>query len=385
MLTILQLVSSEGYYGAESMLVSLARALTREGYKVIVGVLEDTRFHHGELGEEARRRGLPVETVPCAGRLDWNVTGRIRKIVSDWRIDVVHSHGYKADFYAFAAARPRRVALLATSHNWPNRLLHMRAYAIVDRFLLRQFDGVAVVSDVVGDMLRRSGVGPDRLFTVRNGVDIDFFCDAKPALRRELSLTGERLFGFVGRLVPEKGGEIFLRAAQLVCAAYPETRIVFAGDGPARPQWEGLASQLGIRGKVHFTGFRVDMPSIYGSLDFMVLPSLIEAMPMCLIEAMVCGTPIIATNVGATPRVVTPGITGLLVEPGDVAGLAGAMMRLIEHPELARRLGSDGKVHAAEHFSDKAMARSYITLYDLAMANCHGRRRTLALPERIVT
>jgi glycosyltransferase involved in cell wall biosynthesis len=371
-LTILSLISSEGYYGAENMLVALARNLSQLGCRSIVGVFCDSRFHHTEVGEQAQRQGLTVEIVPCDGRWDWSTVVGIRRLVVRHHVDLLHPHGYKSDLYAYAAAWPNRVALLATSHNWPSKLLTMRAYAALDQLILRRFDKVIVVSPVVSDTLRRWGVRPDKISTIVNGVDIERFRAARPTLRNEVAPEGHSLVGCVGRLVPDKGGEFLLAAAQHVLAVHPKTTFVFVGEGSSRKEWETRATQLGIGHHVVFAGARDDMPGVYASLDMVVLPSLIESMPMCLLEAMAAGKPVIATRVGAIPRLLVSERTGLLVDPADVNGLSAAISRLLADPELAGRLGESGRSHVSQQFSAQAMARSYLAQYEQVLA----RRRS---------
>ena len=376
---ILQLISSEGYYGAESMLVALAGALSRQGCDCTVAVFRDSRNPHIEVADEARRRGVAVETVPCDGRWDRGSVRHIRRLLGRYRADVLHSHGYKADLYGYAAARPGSAALISTCHNWPSQRPVMRAYATVDRFVLRGFDRVAAVSDAVADILRRSGIEPKKVSVISNGVDLERFRCASPHLRREIACGREPLVGFVGRFVPGKGGEVLLAAARKVIAEYPEARFAFIGDGPLRGAWRLLARSLGIEDRVVFTGSRTDMPEIYASLDIVVLPSLNEGMPMCLLEALAAAKPVVATRVGAIPRIVVPGITGLLVEAGDESGLAAAILRLLRDPELSAQCSSNSRRRATERFSCEAMAREYIGLYEEALASRSGTRKQEAL------
>jgi len=373
---ILQLISSEGYYGAESMLLALARTLPGLGCGSHVAVFRDARTHSGELETRAARHGLNVETVPCAGRWDWQTVGLIRKLVERLGVDVLHTHGYKADVYGYAAAWPNRVALVATCHNWPSRRLSMRAYAALDRVTLRQFDRVATASGPVAEILSRWKVSAHKLKTIPNGVDMEPFC-ALPPRGREFSSGAELLVGFVGRLVPDKGGALLLSAAQAVLAVFPNAKFVFAGEGPARAEWEELAVKLGIASKDVFAGTRDDMPAVYASLDVVVLPSYNEAMPMCLLEALAAARPVVATAVGAVPKVVVPGVTGLLCEPGDAKALSAAILRLLRDPELGRTLGSHGRAHVTRYFAADVVGRSYIGLYQEAL---HDRWRRTDLP-----
>jgi glycosyltransferase involved in cell wall biosynthesis len=303
---------------------------------------------------------------------------RIRELLVKHNVDVLHPHGYKADLYAYAAAWPKRVALLATSHNWPNKRWSMRAYAALDRLVLGRFDEVVVVSDVVANTLRRWGVASSKVSLIPNGVDLERFQGASSTLRCEIAPQFHSLVGLVGRLVPEKGGALFLRAAKRVLAACPEARFALIGEGPARREWETLAVQLGINQHVFFAGGRDDMPGVYASLDMVVLPSFIEALPMCLLEALAAGRPVIATRVGAVPKLINTEQTGLLLDPGDEAGLAQAILRLLHDKELARRLAESGRSHVARHFSAEAMAESYIGKYQQVLERRRNAVRSQA-------
>jgi glycosyltransferase involved in cell wall biosynthesis len=376
--TILSLISSEGHYGVENMLVSLAKNLSRLGCSNVVGVFQDLRFPHLEVAEEARRQNLAVEIVPCSKRWDSKAVSRIRQLIAKHKVDILHPHGYKADLYAYAAARGKRVALVATSHNWPSKLLSMRAYAALDRFVLGRFDRVVVVSDVVAATLRRSGVPSDKLSMIVNGVDINHFDGATPTLRNELGNVAGPVVGFVGRLVPDKGGALLLQAAKKVLAVCPEAKFVFVGEGPSRNEWEALAAQLGISESVVFTGVRKDMPGVYASLNVAVLPSLVESMPMCLLEAMASSQPVIATRVGEVPRLVIPEETGLLLKPGDINELTAAILRLLQDSNLAERLGKNGRALVSRNFSADAMAKSYVEVYSQVLAKQRNRTQSHA-------
>jgi glycosyltransferase involved in cell wall biosynthesis len=368
---VVYLISSGGFYGAEAMLLALARHSFRHGWDATVAAFEDSRRPHLEILDHARKLGLEVEAVPCRGRWDRDAAGRLREVMNRRSADVLHTHGYKADIYGWMAARPHRFALVATCHNWPDPNPFMRAYAALDRRALRSFDRVAAVSDSVAAILLGSGVAAEKLSVIPNGVDVERFAAARATLQPP---PATQIVGFVGRLVEAKGGGILLRAARTVLAACPETLFVLAGDGPLRAGWEALAERSGICKRVLFLGVRNDMPGVYASLDMLVLPSWEEASPMCVLEAMAAGKPIVATRVGAIPNLVIPGVTGFLVEPGDVPALSEAILKLLRDPALARRFGENGRLHVSRNFSAAAAAARYIELYDaaLAMRRNHG-------------
>ena len=368
-MVVLSLISSEGYYGAENMLVTLAQKLCQVGCRCVVAVFFDPSAIQPEVAERASQRGLTVEMVKCQGKLDWSTVRQLRMLLVRHNVDIVNPHGYKADLYAYAAFRPTRKALVATVHNWPSRRLSMRAYALLDRIVLRRFDKVIGVSEVPTNILRRSRIAADKIATIPNGVDAERFDPAVPSLRKEMAADGGTLVGFVGRLVPEKGGEVLLRAAQQVLVVHPRIKFVFVGEGPSRKRWEALATQLGIAKQVVFVGARDDMPGVYSSLDLVVLPSYIESMPMCLLEAMAAGKPVVATRVGAVPQLVASDQIGLLVEPGSVDALSTGIRRVLEDHELALRLGNNARQHVARNFSAQSMAKNYVWHFNHVLAN----------------
>jgi glycosyltransferase involved in cell wall biosynthesis len=373
-MTALHLISSSGYYGAENMLVTLAAGLPKVGCRTVVGVFRNSGAVHLEVADQAKLRGISVEIVPCDGRWDRKTVDHIRRILSERHVQVVHTHGYKADVIGCAAVWPKRAALVATCHNWPDRRLSMRAYAALDRVILRRFDAVAAASEPVAEILR--GWGIRQAQALPNGVDMDSFDAARPTIRNLIPEGCDRLIGFVGRMVPDKGGELLLRCVRTVAEKHPRAAFAFVGDGPCRADWEALARQLGVSQRVVFTGFRKDMPGVYWSFDALVLPSLIEATPMCLLEGMACRVPVVATRVGSVPKIVLPGVTGLLVEPGDQAGLSAALCRLLRDPLLARRLGEQGRAHVARCYSSELSVSAYARLYDRALGRQAGAMLT---------
>lgn len=374
-MTILQLISSQGFYGAESMSLALARALAAMGHRSIMGLFRDDRGSGAEMAERAAAHQVEVAEIRCRGRWDGAAVRSIRRLLSEHAVDVLHTHGYKADLYGYAAARGR-ATLAATCHNWPDARLHMQIYAALDRLALSGFDAVATASAPVAGVLESWGIAPQTLKRIPNGVDLEAFRSAEAGDGR--AVGSARAIGFVGRLVRDKGGAELLHAAKMILAEFPETRFVFVGAGPQQAEWETLAGDLNITPAVTFAGRRTDMAAVYASLDIVVLPSLKEAMPMCLLEAMAAGKPAVASNVGAVPELISPGETGLLVEPGDIGQLSQAIKDLLRDPVLARRMGEQGRARAAQRYSSTVIAQQYLDLYREAMQTRTAARWTPA-------
>jgi len=359
----LQLISSAGHYGAENMLLNLAKSLERLGCTSVLGVFENLHRPNTEIAEHARQVGLQTVAIRCQGRADREAVRAIRSHIETQRIDLVHTHGYKADIYGYAAARTLPTPLIATCHNWTGASVSLRLYAPLDRWALRRFHRTVAVSEGVAAALRRGGVAPDKITTIRNGVDVAVFSAARPTLAAEIGKGNRLVVGMVSRLVRSKGADYFLRAARDVLCCSPETLFVLVGEGPARKELERLALELGIENKVIFTGQHADMPGVYASLDVFVLPSLNEGMPLTVLEAQAANRAVIASRVGAIPQLIQHRETGLLVEPGDVAGLRNTILELLADASLRAGLAARGQERVREHYSAEGMASRYLSLY----------------------
>jgi glycosyltransferase involved in cell wall biosynthesis len=173
----------------------------------------------------------------------------------------------------------------------------------------------------------------------------------------------------VGRLVKEKGCDYFLRAAKEVLRKFPDTKFALVGEGPERPGLEKLAHELRIENSVLFYGHRTDMPSIYAGFDICVLPSFVEGMPMTVLEAMAAAKPVIATGVGQIPELVESETSGLLVDPGNIDQLSGALAKLLADPTIGWKMGEQGRQRARKFFSADTMARGYLALYHQLVGN----------------
>jgi glycosyltransferase involved in cell wall biosynthesis len=359
---ILQLISSGGFFGAENVVLELAGQLIRCGVDVTVGVLRNSYNPHLELVEACKRRGLEVDVIPCEGRFDWSTVQRVRRVVKKRGVELIHSHGYKANFYALMSSLGLGVPLVATCHNWPARELKMQGYARLDRLLLRRFDRVAAVSGDVRDTLLRSGLAEAKIAVIANGISLARFehLNRGDAQRRALGLApDETIIGMIGRVSPEKGHRILLELAAGIHASFPRTRFLIVGDGPLRAELEREYRN----DYVTFRDSTPDIERVYACLDLLVMPSLTEGLPLVLLEGMACGLPVIASRVGAIPTVVTHQKSGWLCDPGDSRGLRDALNVFLEAPERARVIGQQGKAVVTERYSAEAMCHAYLDHY----------------------
>ncbi|HEY4675817.1 MAG TPA: glycosyltransferase family 4 protein [Candidatus Angelobacter sp.] len=359
---VLQLISSGGYYGAENMLLNLCASQQKAGCQNSLVLFYNVHAPNVEFYERARRRGLSVRMVHCQGRADLSAVRQIEEYIEEDGIDLLHTHGYKADLYGYIAARRSRKPIVATCHNWVGGTAALGIYNHLDRMALKRFHALAAVSDSVAQRLLDSGVSAKKIRTIANGIDVQNFERAHPL--PALDFDGNKVIGMVARLDLQKGFEYLLRAARDLCVAFPALKIVMVGDGSDRQAIEEMIQRFGLLSNVILAGQHSDMPGIYAAMDIFVLPSLNEGLPMTILEAMAASRPVIATRVGAIPSVIKDGETGLLVEPGDTQSLRSAVARLLSQPDLCRRIGAAGHNWVSRNYTSEAMALKYRQMYD---------------------
>jgi glycosyltransferase involved in cell wall biosynthesis len=207
---------------------------------------------------------------------------------------------------------------------------------------------------------------------IRSGIAIDAYrCrpEARAAARAALGVPpGAPLVGMIACLKPQKAPEDFVAVAARVRAALPEARFFLAGDGERRQAVEAAARAAGLDGAFQLLGWRRDVPELLAALDVLVLTSRWEGLPRVLPQAMAAGRPVVATNVNGAPEAVRDGVTGYLVPPGDIAGLADRVIALLRDPATREAMGRAARA-AVHEFDATEMVRRQEALYGRLVAD----------------
>jgi glycosyltransferase involved in cell wall biosynthesis len=232
--------------------------------------------------------------------------------------------------------------------DWAALMLQMRMFAA----WRGNFNAFVANSHAVKQKLEEAGIGPVEVLW--NGV---------PAGAEPAALGEKPVAVFAGRLVKEKGADILLRAFARVTVG----RLVIAGEGPERQRLMHLAGQLGIQERVTFEGHMAPerLRHLFQGAWVQVVPS-VWAEPFGFVapEAMMRGAAVIASEVGGLPEIVEPGVTGLLVPPGDVEALAGALRIVLDDRDLCARMGAAGRERALQHFSESRWVGQFVEVYE---------------------
>ncbi len=371
-LRILQLISSTGFFGAENVVVQLSKELSQAGLKLHVGVFRNRQNPHTEVADRAEELSLKAKVFPCNGRFDPRAMLQIRKFIKGKRIDLIHCHGYKANFYALMAASFTRLPLITTCHNWIGSGFKMKFYERLDKIILRRFNKIIAVSDEIKEEILDSRIPKSKVSVINNGIDLSRFKGIrKTNIREEFKIAPRnKIVGTIGRLTKEKGHIYLLQVAKEVSKKFLDTTFLIVGDGILREKLMEQAKAMGLEDKVIFTGFRKDIPEILSLMDVFVLPSLIEGLPMVLLEAMAARKPIVATSVGEIPKILEQGKLGVLVKPKDVRALADAIISILRaNNGKINRITQNSYNKVRDDYSSTKMAERYLEVYQEILRN----------------
>jgi glycosyltransferase involved in cell wall biosynthesis len=368
-LHVLQVVPALEGGGVERGTVDVAAAVVRAGGRATVV------SSGGPMVRELDRAGavhveLPVDSKNALTM--WANAGRLARLVRERRIDIVHARSRAPAWSARAAARRAGVPFVTTFHgtynsgNWVKKRYNA---------IMTKGDRIIAISRFIAEhMQSRYGVPAERIEVIHRGVDLEIFSPQAVPAPRILALAerwrlpdGVPVVMLPGRLTRWKGQIVFLEAL----ARLPQVElmgVIVGGEQDRagyRAELEQRIAALGLNSRVRLVGDVRDMAASFMLADVVVSASTDpEAFGRIIVEAQAMGRPVIATNHGAAPETVLPGVTGWLVRPGDAAALAEAIRAALAlDADQRRRIAEQAQFHVRRHFSKDAMCARTLALY----------------------
>ena len=362
-INVLILASSLWIGGAETVIRHLALNLDRRRFNVTVCHLKD----RGDIGDEIARAEVDIVGIPQPppGTVDYLTFRKVLKIVRDRKIDVIHSHtthGLLDGCLCKLLTPGMRVVHTFHFGNYP----HTQPRLVwIERIFSRLADRLFAVGEVQRAQLRKVFRFRDRdIGTIWNGVTFPQGA-GDPAFRQRVGAGGRPLIGTIATYIDQKGLFDLVKVARRVKDRGVDACFAVVGEGHLRPKLEALRRELDVEDTVVFTGWMTNAADLaLPVFDIFFQPSLWEAMSVVVLEAMAAGKPLLVTRVGENPRVVEDGVDGLLVEPGDLDGMAGAICRLLSDPALAGRLAAAARQKVERQFSASHMVAAYERVYE---------------------
>lgn len=360
---VLILIKGLGRGGAEQLLLNAAPYLRNEGTDTEIAYLLTWK---NALVPELEAAGVRVTCLRGDRGVSWIF--RLRRLVKERSVDIVHSHSPVSAALS-RIVLGRRVRHVYTEHNVWDR--YHRVTRIANMLTYWRNDHVIAVSDHVKDSIRYPSllrwVRMPMVEAIHHGVDpaaMDKWASSD-GVHAELGIPESApLVATVANFKTHKGYPYLLQAAAEIVAELPETRFVLVGLGPLEDEIKRQASDLGLGENVIFAGFREDAPRIAGAADVFAMSSLYEGLSIALLEAMALGRPVVVTRVGGLPEVVEDGTSGFVVEPKQSPALAARILALLHDPEL-RRTMSEGARKSAARFDISKAAKRMLETYEV--------------------
>jgi glycosyltransferase involved in cell wall biosynthesis len=362
-LVIAQIVLSLNFGGLEYLAIDLSDQLEKRGIHSHIISLTN-----GVLIDEANQRGIETMALDKKEGFQLSTVFRIRKILKDRGVNLVHTHNLSPLVHGTLAAALTGTPTVNTRHGPDPQSTY--------GFIWNMNDTIVAVSDHARrELVKYNHVNPEKIRVILNGIDLSPYSTPDPTtnlLRAEFQIPSDtKIVGNFSRLEPEKDHKTLLRAFRILMDRGVNARLVIAGGGKLESELKQLTEDLNLTRDVHFLGFRKGIPDLLRCLDLYVVSSTLEGLSLSLLQAMAAGLPVVATNTGGNPEVVVEGETGYIVECGDPAALATAVVRVLD-PEVGEPMGRKAKDNAHRLFGLDRMVESYVSLYEEVLA----KRRT---------
>jgi glycosyltransferase involved in cell wall biosynthesis len=360
---VVHLVEELTIGGLEKILTTIVLNLNKKEYNVSVWCLREGGFFADKLVKE----GIDVKILHIFTSRNPLSIFKLYRLLKSHKFDIIHTHAYSAGtigrISAFLAGVP-----VIISHNHSVYDYYNKYYHFVEWLLSLITHRVICISAVVNRFANETQrINARKLITILNGIDDVCAVTEKRSsdLKKELGIPiNHSVIGTIAHLEEHKGHKYLLEAASLLLVSRKDISFLIVGEGTLKGKLKKLCVGLKVEKNVIFAGELSDIPEILSLTDIFVLPSLREGLGLAILEAMVCGKPVIATNVGGIPEIVKNRVSGILVSPRDPEALFRAIDELLNNREMLETMGRNGKKMCSERFNSKTMLGKIEDLYD---------------------
>jgi glycosyltransferase involved in cell wall biosynthesis len=390
----LHILCGSSWGGGPAIVLAITKALIQRGDEVwvVTGHPEQTQRFRAAGARVVELGNWYYEIHPR----DVLAFAELYELCRRQRFDLVVTHTSKGGFIGRLAAKfAGSRHIVHHAHGFAFRETQARStrrfYILLERLAACACNVILSVSeDHRRDAIRERVAPAGKIVTILNGIEVDSFRCAPLKEARQRLGVGEKcpVIGIASRLAPKKGMEDLIQAFWLMHAFHPTARLVILGEGPSEMELRRQAQSTGVADRIHFAGFRRDIPELLTAFDIIVQPSISEGLSLAILEGMAAGKPVVACDIPGNREIITSGLNGILVPPADPPALAKAFGYLLENPEQARKLGEAAHADCRMRFSQERMIVETLRVYDALLigdpiltpehaASLPGRAQTL--------
>lgn len=362
-INVLHLVEDLKIGGLENVIASIVTGLDRDRYDAEVWCL----VRGGQIADELIDMGVSVKILGMRSYYNPLRIIALSRLMREKGVEILHTHGYFASTFGRLAAILARVPIVIT-HVHSTYYGYSKRNLLIERFLSFFTDKIVCVSMAVQKfVLEVEGINEEKTLVIYNGVEEPNTYETEMNVnRKSFGISDSDIVVItVASLTPHKGHSVLINAMHILTQEHQKLKLLIVGDGPLRNDLVEYVKRLGLSQNIMFTGLRRDIYSLLRLSDIFVLPSLErEGLGIAIIEAMVCGLPLVGTRLGGIPEVIEKNVNGLLVTSGNPEELAAAIEKLISDKTVRARMGQMGRKIFEKKFTVAKMTESIESLYD---------------------
>jgi glycosyltransferase involved in cell wall biosynthesis len=375
---VLHLIDSEGFYGAEVMLVDLAKEQKKLGLIPQIANLRKINESENPIRRKAQINDIDFTILPLKTGPDVLGGLKILRYARSHHVDIIHSHGYKSNIIlGLIPKKIRNIPVITTIHGWikTSGNFKMGIYEWLDRRCLNLLDFTVFVNQEMAKTHQTKRSLNNNYTVIHNGISCS---PNSPVISRpreipaveQQKLNSVRDFceegiiiGSVGRFSPEKAFLNLINAFAIVSRQVKDVKLIILGDGKERELLKNQLEKLNLTDRALLPGYISDVYSILELMDLFVISSFTEGLPMSMLEAMLMNVPVVSTRVGGIPEVLQYGKAGILVDHNTPEELAEGIMEILSDLDLRKKLVNKARNVILEKYSSSRMAREYLTVY----------------------
>lgn len=355
MIKVCYIIGQLSIGGTEKQLYELVKNIDKKKFQPIIISLS----HGGFWSEEIKKLDIDIIELTRKKSKELKRLFHLVKLIHKIKPDIVHTFLFSANSYGRIASIVNRVPVIISSErNLPELGKDKNKYMIwIDKVLLFFSDAIICNSMVAADMLVRvHNFNKNKIFVIHNGININ-----QPNIFSKAN--NDFFIGTVCRLSHQKNLKLFLDMARELLNRKNNLKFMIIGDGPLKSELEDYAIKSGLKESIFFMGEKKNIFEFLQKMDIFVLTSLYEGLSNAIMEAMISGLPIVATDVGGNRELISDGKTGFLCQPNDVNDLVKKVMYIIDNPEEAGKMGKNGRIKIINEFSIDKMVKKTENIY----------------------
>ena len=356
--------SSNFYGGPERQIHFHARHASLTGIDIRVSSFSENNTTPDFL-TTISDENIPTKLFKVKSAYDNTSFHLIKKYIKDNHIDILCTHDYRSHYYGFRACRGTSTKWIAFSRGMTTGNIKVKIFNHLEKYLLRKAHHIVAVSESQKQKLIKQSIKPEKISTIHNAIDLSYISSIQPiSIKERFSFAPHNYVCMsAGRFSEEKGQFYFVKAAEMALQKNERLRFVLFGDGPDLLKIQAYIKNKALDKYILCPGFESNILGLIKSADLLVNPSLSEGLPNIVLEALASQIPVVVTNVGGHPEIVTDSRNGYIVEPKNINQLSERILQMAENSDCLSDFAKDSRTTLKEKFSFTSQNKKLVNLY----------------------